>query len=95
MEPLIHQYRYMVVTLGATIDWALCTKREQDNNGGSLLGGGNHTAATTSPGSNNKREDDNDNHNGHNGGERAGEALAEVTLDALVVDCVRWGNVLL
>jgi len=62
--PLIHRYRYVAVTPGATIDWSLCTKRENDDDGSASMGGGNHTAATTPPGSDDEREEDDDDDGG-------------------------------
>ncbi len=64
------------MTLGATINLALCTKREQDNDGSSSLEGGNHTADMTPPGSNDDRDDNDHDHDGHNDVEGDGEALA-------------------
>ncbi|KAL7543485.1 hypothetical protein ACHAXR_012780 [Thalassiosira sp. AJA248-18] len=51
LGPLIHRYRYVAVTPGATIDWSLCTGKEINDDGSTSTKGGNHTAATTPAGS--------------------------------------------
>ncbi|KAL7444630.1 hypothetical protein ACHAXH_008584 [Discostella pseudostelligera] len=60
-HPLIHRYRYVAVTPGATIDWSLCTRKggggefantissNDDASRGSSTTGGNITVATTPP----------------------------------------------
>lgn len=50
---LIHRYRYVAVTPGATIDWDLCTKRDVDDD----LSSTRNTSATTPPGSDDEKED--------------------------------------
>lgn len=54
--PLLHRYRYVAVTPGATIDWSLCTKRDHDDDGSASTGRGNLTVATTPPGSDDEEE---------------------------------------
>jgi len=57
--PLMHRYRYLAVTPGATIDWSLCIKKDHIDDGSASTGRGNRTEATTPPGS----DDEEDNHN--------------------------------
>ena len=56
LGPLLHRYRYVAVTPGATIDWSLCTKRDHDDDGSASTGRGNLTVATTPPGSDDEEE---------------------------------------
>jgi trehalose 6-phosphate synthase/phosphatase len=56
LGPLLHRYRYVAVTPGATIDWSMCTKRDHDDDGSASTGRGNLTAATTPPGSDDEEE---------------------------------------
>lgn len=60
LGPLVHRYRYVAVTPGATIDWDLVTKRDHDDDGNSSAG--RNTVSTTPPGSDDEREDDDDLH---------------------------------
>ena len=59
--PLLHRYRYLAVTPGATINWGLCSQKEFTVDDGSASTGKNThaTSHTTPPGS-----DDDDEHNG-------------------------------
>jgi len=46
--PLMHRYRYLAVTPGATIDWSLCTRKELNDDGSASTGTrGNRTVGTT------------------------------------------------
>jgi len=56
LGPLLHRYRYVAVTPGATIDWSMCTKRDHDDDGSASTGRGNLTVATTPPGSDDEEE---------------------------------------
>lgn len=55
--PLMHRYRYLAVTPGATIDWSLCMKKDHDDDGSASTGRGNETHGTTPPGSDDEDED--------------------------------------
>mmetsp|Transcript_18824 Transcript_18824/g.37984 ORF Transcript_18824/g.37984 Transcript_18824/m.37984 type:complete len:1293 (+) Transcript_18824:109-3987(+) len=56
LGPLLHRYRYVAVTPGATIDWSMCAKRDHDDDGSASTGRGNLTVATTPPGSDDEEE---------------------------------------
>lgn len=56
LGPLLHRYRYVAVTPGATIDWSMCSKRDHDDDGSASTGRGNLTVATTPPGSDDEEE---------------------------------------
>ncbi|KAL7488757.1 hypothetical protein ACHAW6_014361 [Cyclotella cf. meneghiniana] len=59
--PMVHRYRYVAVTPGATIDWDLCTKRDHDDDGNSSMG--RNTASTTPPGSDDERDGEDEHEN--------------------------------
>eukprot|EP00574_Skeletonema_japonicum_P002749 CAMPEP_0201713144 /NCGR_PEP_ID=MMETSP0593-20130828/54_1 /ASSEMBLY_ACC=CAM_ASM_000672 /TAXON_ID=267983 /ORGANISM="Skeletonema japonicum, Strain CCMP2506" /LENGTH=1314 /DNA_ID=CAMNT_0048202233 /DNA_START=31 /DNA_END=3975 /DNA_ORIENTATION=- len=58
LGPLLHRYRYVAVTPGATIDWSMCAKRDHDDDGSASTGRGNLTVATTPPGSDDDEDED-------------------------------------
>lgn len=55
--PLMHRYRYLAVTPGATIDWSLCIKKEHNDDGSASTGRGTGTHGTTPPGSDDEDDD--------------------------------------
>ena len=71
--PIVHRYRYLAVTPGATIDWSLCTRKELANNNNnddanSVSTGRTsrgQTVATYSPGSSTMGDDHDENNNDH------------------------------
>ena len=73
--PMVHRYRYLAVTPGATIDWSLCTRKELTNNNNnnddanSVSTGRTsrgQTVATYSPGSSTMGDDIHDENNNNN-----------------------------